>query len=183
MTPERLRAMTSTGFFPESQLANFLLDGLRGTEIGPPRTTRLVCRQFQSDSVNSSIRWIMRNSSEQLNRCGKVAEIDISADPSSLPIPDGSTDFVIPRTSGNTYLTVSARLRNGCELYAMTGYIFVVVPKHDALTSDRTRPVTSIQELIIRRNSGSEAAPSQPATRHRTVFLPELFFEIEGWFN
>ena len=95
MTPERLRAMTRTGFFPESQLANFLLDGLRGIEIGPPRTTRLVCRQFQSDSVNSSIRWIMRNSSEQLNRCGKVAEIDISADPSSLPIPDGSTDFVI----------------------------------------------------------------------------------------
>jgi len=87
------------------------------------------------------------------------------------------------RTSGNTYLTVSARLRNGCELYAMTGYIFVVVPKHDALPSDRTRPVTSIQELIIRRNSGSEAAPSQPATRHRTVFLPELFFEVEGWFN
>ena len=40
----------------------------------------------------------------------------------------------------------------------MTGYIFVVVPKHDALPSDRTRPVTSIQELIIHRNSGSEAA-------------------------
>jgi hypothetical protein len=63
--------------------------------LGPPRTTRSVCKLFQWDSVNSLIRWIMRNSSQQLNRCGKVAEIGISADASSLPIPDDGTDFVI----------------------------------------------------------------------------------------
>ena len=32
---------------------------------------------------------------QQLNRCGKVAELDISADASPLPIPDDGTDFVI----------------------------------------------------------------------------------------
>jgi SAM-dependent methyltransferase len=91
---------------------------------------------------------------QQLNRCGKVAEIGILADASSLPIPDDGTDFVIHSTSGNTYLTVSV-LEKWVRLVRDGGYIFVIAPKRDAPPSDRTRPLTSMEELLLRRNSRS----------------------------
>ena len=60
---------------------------------------------------------------------------------------------------------------------------FLLFTKRDALPSDKTRPVTSIKELVLRHNRRPETAPIQPATQHRTVFSPELLFEIEDSFN
>ena len=86
----------STGFFPESQLAHSLLDGLRGIEIGPaahnPFGLHTISVGLSKQLKPADYEKFER---EQLNRCGKVAEIDISADASSLPIADDSTDFVI----------------------------------------------------------------------------------------
>lgn len=172
-----------TGFLPESQLAHFLLDGLRGIEIGPGAHNPFglhtisvgLSKQFNPADYEKFER-------EQLNRCGKVAEIDISADASSLPIPDNSTDFVIHSHVWEHLFDSLGALEEWVRVVRDGGYIFVIVPKRDALPSDKTRSVTSIEELLLRHNS-PEKAPIQPATDHRTVFSPELLFEIEGWFN
>ena len=176
--------MTSTGFFPESQLAHSLLDGLHGIEIGPAAHNPFGLQTLSvglSKQLNPAD--YEKFEREQLSRCGKVAEIDISADASSLPIPDDSTDFVIHSHVWEHLFDSLGALEEWVRVVRDGGYIFVIVPKRDALPSDRTRPVTSIEELVLRRNSGSETAPIQPATQHRTVFSPELLFEIEGWFN
>jgi len=172
-----------TGFLPESQLAHSLLDGLRGIEIGPAAHNPFglhtisvgLSRQLNPVDYEKFER-------EQLNRCGKVAEIDISADASSLPIPDDSTDFVIHSHVWEHLFDSLGALEEWVRVVRDGGYIFVIVPKRDARPSDKTRPLPSIEELVLRHNS-SEMAPIQPATQHRTVFSPELLFEIEGWFN
>jgi len=172
-----------TGFFPESQLAHSLLDGLRGVEIGPAAHNPFglhtisvgLSRQLNPEDYE-------KFELEQLNRCGKVAEIDISADASSLPIPDDSTDFVIHSHVWEHLFDNLGALEEWVRVVRNGGYIFVIVPKRDALPSDKTRSLTSIEELVLRHNN-SETAPIQPATQHRTIFSPELLFEIEGWFN
>jgi len=173
-----------TGFFPESQLAHSLLDGLRGIEIGPAAHN-----PFGLHTISVGLSKKLKPADyekferEQLDRCGKVAEIDISADASSLPIPDDSTDFVIHSHVWEHLYDSLGALEEWVRVVRNGGYIFVIVPKRDALPSDKTRSVTSMEELVLRHNSPSETALSQPATQHCTVFSPELLFEIEGWFN
>jgi SAM-dependent methyltransferase len=176
--------MTSTGISPESQLAHSLLDGLRGIEIGPAAhnpfglQTISVGLSKQLNPVDYEI-----FAREQLNRCGKVAEIDISADASSLPVPDNSTDFVIHSHVWEHLSDSLGALEEWVRVVRPGGCVFVIVPKRDALPSDKERPVTSIEELILRHNSPSETKPIRPATVHQTVFSPELLFQIEEWFN
>jgi len=176
--------MTSTGIFLESQLAHSLLDGLRGIEIGPAAHNPFGLHTISvglSKQLNPAD--YEKFAREQLSRCGKVAEIDISADASSLPVPDDSTDFVI-HSHVCEHLSDSLRaLEEWVRVVRNGGYIFVIVPKRDALPSDKERSVTSIEELVLRRNSRSETALIQPETGHYTVFSPELLFQIEGWFN
>jgi len=173
-----------TGLLPESQLAHSLLDGLRGIEIGPaahnPFGLHTISVGLSKQLKPADYEKFER---EQLNRCGKVAEIDISADASSLPIPDDSTDFVIHSHVWEHLFDSLGALEEWVRVVRDGGYIFIIVPKRDALPSDKTRPVTAIEELVVRHTIRSETAPIQPATQHRTVFSPELLFEIEGWFN
>ena len=172
-----------TGFLPESQLAHSLLDSLRGIEIGPGAHNPFGLHTISvglSKQLNPAD--YEKFEREQLDRCGKVAEIDISADASSLPIPDDSTDFVIHSHVWEHLFDSLGALEEWVRVVRDGGYIFVIVPKRDALPSDKTRSLTSIEELVLRHN-GSETAPTEPATQHRTVFSPELLFEIEGWFN
>ena len=176
--------MTSTGIFPESQLAHSLLDGLRGIEVGPAAHNPFGLHTISvglSKQLNPAD--YEKFAREQLSRCGKVAEIDISADASSLPVPDDSTDFVIHSHVWEHLSDSLDALEEWVRVVRNGGYIFVIVPKRDALPSDKERPVTSIEELVLRRNSRSETALIQPETGHYTVFSPELLFQIEGWFN
>jgi SAM-dependent methyltransferase len=173
--------MTSTGIFPESQLAHSLLDDLRGIEIGPAAHNPFGLHTISvglSEQLNPLDYEIFVR--EQLSRCGKVADIDISADARSLPVPDGSTDFIIHSHVWEHLSDSLGALEEWVRVVRNGGYIFVIVPKRDALPSDKTRPVTSLEELIHRCNRGAEAGP---AFHHYTVFSPELLFQIEGWFN
>ena len=116
-----------TGFFPESQLAHSLLDGLRGIEIGPAAhnpfgldTTSVgLSKQLQPGDYEKFER-------EQLNRCGKVAKIDISADASSLPILDDSTDFVIHSHVWEHSFDSLGALEMGATYVRGGGYIFII---------------------------------------------------------
>ncbi len=174
--------------FRESQLAHQLLDELEGLEIGPAAhnpfglRTRNVGLSPEHDPIDHDF---FRQS--QLENCGQVAPIHIAADAADIPLPNDSTDFVLHSHVWEHLLDPLRALEEWVRVTRPGGYIFVIVPKHDAADSDRGRPVSSLSSLVAHyeqsRRTPKDAKPPGSSRGHHTVFSLELLREIGRWFN
>ena len=177
------------GVFPESALAHELLDGLSGLEIGPSAhnpfglNTRAVGLTREQDAVDFDYYAQM-----QIERCGRVAAIDLPSDAADIPIADASTDFVVHAHVWEHLPNPLVALDEWVRVVKSGGFILAMVPKRDADPGDKDRPLTSLDELVghYRKRSTYEDRIEEmkgPARAHYTVFSPELLRAIGEWFN
>lgn len=179
----------SPTIFQESKLAHQILDGLEGLEIGAAAhnpfglRTRNVGLSPERDPVDHEF-----FKQSQLENCGSVAPIHISADAADIPLPDSSTDFVLHSHVWEHLTDPLVALEEWVRVTRSGGYIFAIVPKRDAAPTDIGRPLTSLGSLVQNYNRKAGREPGGTETQgsgrgHYTVFSLGLLREIGRWFN
>ena len=172
--------------FPESRLAHGILDGLEGLEIGPASHNPfgLATRNVGLTAEHNLVDYEFYRQ-VQLDTCGSFASIDISGDAANIPLPDGSTDFVLHSHVWEHLPDALGALDEWVRVVRPGGYLFVIVPKRDAAEPDRGRSLTSMDELLTHyRPTGEPPIQRVGSSRgHFTVFSPGLLRDIAAWFN
>ena len=168
--------------FKEHDLAHKYLDGKKGLEIGAAAHN-----PFGLDSQNVDISKFDEEYGKEYRRmqasmCGEYAMVDIDAWANDLPVENESQDYVI---SSHVLEHIWDPLGALMEWWRVTkdgGYIFIIVPRADALEEDAARGVTSILELD-ERYLEPELPDGKLPGGHHTVFDLNLLDEMVDYLN
>jgi SAM-dependent methyltransferase len=134
--------------FPESALAHQLLDGLVGLECGGAAHNAFGLNTLNVDRVSHEHPDFAPYAEEQMRLCGEVMPVDIVAPGDCIPVPDQSYDFVISSHVIEHFYDPISAIKEWMRI--ATRYIFIIVPKRDALESDREKPLTGLDEHVDR---------------------------------
>ena len=152
----------------DSALAHRWLDGLKGVEIGGAAHNA-----FHLDTLNvdrtSDMDTVYKR--EELECAGVAMAVDVVAEGDDLPFPDEAFDFVLA-SHVLEHLPDPIRALKEWRRVARR-YVFVVLPHRDR-TFDRDRPVTPVDELLLRHEQGVRSDED----RHWTVWTCESFLEL-----
>jgi ubiquinone/menaquinone biosynthesis C-methylase UbiE len=154
--------------FPESALAHQLLDGLRGIEIGESAHNAFGLDTINVDKFGEDDPRGQVYRDSQVELCGRAAEVDVVASGERLPFADQSYDFVLASHVIEHFYNPIAALKEWCRVARK--YVFLVVPKRDALESDRDKPLTSLAEIQARQEQ-----PSFESDEHHSRWTAESF--------
>lgn len=157
--------------FPESALAHQLLDGLRGIEIGESAHNAFGLNTINVDKFGEDDPRGQVYRDSQVELCGVAAEVDVVASGDSLPFADQSYDFVLASHVIEHFYNPVAALKEWCRIARK--YVFLVVPKRDALESDRDKPLTSLPEIQARQQQ-----PSYESDEHHSRWTSDGFSEM-----
>ena len=135
-------------FFKESALAHQLLDGLQGLEIGGASHNAFGLNTLNVDRVSHTHPDFQPYASEQMRLGGEVMPVDIVAPGDCIPVDDQSFDFVISSHVIEHFYDPISAIKEWMRISRQ--YIFIIVPKRDALESDRAKPLTGLDEHIER---------------------------------
>lgn len=131
--------------FPKSALALKYCQG-KGLEIGSAAHN-----PFGLDSLNVSPgdeeTIVFRDA--EVDLCGKYDEIDIIAEGDDIPVDDQSQDYVISSHVFEHFPNPIKALREWYRVTKDKGVIFIIAPKHGAHEPDKTRPLSTLEELIV----------------------------------
>jgi SAM-dependent methyltransferase len=105
----------------------------------------------------------------QIELCGRAERVDVVANADVLPFESGSQGFVLTSHMLEHMFDPIAALLEWDRVLRPGGVIFAIVPKRDALESDKVRPLTSLQELID-RHEGRIPIPQRDDHQHWTVW-------------
>ena len=157
-------ATTTPIIFRDSALAHKYLDGLNGIEIGAAAHNPFNlegCKAVGLKDLDRTDHDFFAR--EQLAMCNAFVDIDIDAEADMLPIEDDSLDYVV--TSH-----VIEHLPNPIRAFAewdrvlhVGGYIFMIVPKRNALPADSLRGVSSAETFVkaYRENWSADSVPNE----------------------
>ena len=134
--------------FPESALAHQLLDGLVGLECGGAAHNAFGLNTLNVDRVSHEHPDFAPYAEEQMRLCGEVMPVDIVAPGDCIPVADQSYDFVISSHVIEHFYDPISAIKEWMRI--ATRYIFIIVPKRDALESDRAKPLTGLDEHVAR---------------------------------
>ncbi len=137
--------------FKESALAHELLDGLIGLEVGGALHNSFGLDTLNVDRVSHDHPDFAPYAAEQMRLGGAVMPVDIVAPGDCIPVPDQSYDFVISSHVIEHFYDPISAIKEWMRIAKR--YIFIIVPKRDALESDRDKPLTGLDEHIERFNS------------------------------
>lgn len=132
--------------FPDHQMAHYLLDGLRGLELG--------AAAHNPFNLAGSINVAPVDDDEgtyrpaQIDMCGFYALIDVKAEAHDLPFGDDSQDYIISSHVFEHLPNPITALREWQRVIKDGGYVFMIVPLPDALPDDIGRPLATRDELI-----------------------------------
>jgi len=142
-------------FFQESALAHELLDGLTGLEVGGGLHNAFGLDTLNVDRVPVDHPDFAPYASEQIRLgnmkepgSGKVMPVDIVAPGDCIPVADQSFDFVISSHVIEHFYDPISAIREWMRI--STKYIFIICPLRDALESDKDKPLTGLEEHIMR---------------------------------
>jgi len=162
--------------FPESKVAHFWLDGLKGLEIGAAAHN-----PFGLDTLNVDIHSVPPKEfwgdnvflKEQLQLCGEVAKVDIVASGDKIPVLDSTQDFVISSHVLEHFPDPIGALVEWYRVVRNGGYIFMIVP-HKERTFDKDRERTTLIDLITRHNLNRIGSlPEMPSDAHCSVWVTQ----------
>ena len=150
-----------------SGFADAYLQGLDGIEIGASAANDFRLRTVNVDKAENQI-----YREEQLKLCGRVTPVDVVVPADDvLPFDDGSYDFVLASHVIEHMPDPVATLRDWARIARR--YVFLVVPHRDR-TFDRSRPLTTVDELLDRHSHGFRSGED----RHWSVWTAESFLEL-----
>lgn len=121
-----------------------LLEGLKGVEI-----YESAHNPYGVSAVNvadSSV--IAFHNREQRRMEEEPAEIDIDAPPTKIPFLDSSVDFVLSSHIFQYIPDPIAALKEWDRILRPGGYLVFMLPRNDALESDKKRVLTTINDWI-----------------------------------
>ena len=161
--------------YPESVLAHKYCIG-RGLEIGGAAHN-----SFGLDILNVDLTDSMETifKQEEIQRCGKALPVDIVANGDSIPLPDGSQDFVVSSHVLEHFPNPIKALMEWDRLLRPGGVIFMIVP-HKERTFDRENPRTPLQHLIEDYEKG-ETEPHKNQKGHDHCWITQDIVELVKW--
>lgn len=160
--------------FPESKHAKSLLSGLKGLEIGGSAHN-----SFGLDTLNVDFTDSMDTpfKKSEIEMCGEAMPVDIVAPGDNIPVEDKSFDFVISSHVIEHFFDPIGALIEWARI--ARHYIYIIVPKRDALPSDVGLPLTDFNELFA-RHIGDVSPPEVDTHHHYSRWTLQSFCEMCG---
>lgn len=158
--------------FKESQLAHYYLNGLEGIEIGGAAHNAFGLNTKNID-YTADMRTIFKQ--QEIAICGEAMPVDTVAHGDALPISDKSVDFVISSHVIEHFWNPVKALKEWQRVARK--FIFIICPQPDALESDRSKPLTTLDELLHRFNHPEEA-PLEDPQQHYSRWTCASFLDM-----
>uniref|UniRef100_A0A914DWZ5 Methyltransferase type 11 domain-containing protein n=1 Tax=Acrobeloides nanus TaxID=290746 RepID=A0A914DWZ5_9BILA len=163
--------------FNESNLAHYLLDHLKGIEIGASFHNPFCLYTINVDYTNEMTPF---KKQEQVI-AGNLVNVDVVAPGDNLPFPDGSQDFVIISHVIEHFYDPIKAIKEWLRVVRKGGYVYMIIPHRDR-TFDKDRKRTRLSELIGRHEKPNPTHSNDPLT-HQSVWILEDFLELCKHFN
>lgn len=162
--------------FSESKIVHRYLDGLKGIELGPSKHNPfgipgcIFVDQYQPTMEDAY-------GKAQFELCGDIQKIDVIAKADVLPFDDSTQDYVLSSHLLEHCWDPIFTIAEWKRVLVDEGLIVCIVPHHlRGLESDKSRPLTQLQEWIY-RHEHPEWNPNED--NHHSVFsdsnLKDLF--------
>ncbi len=126
-----------------------------------------------TDSMETSFK------KDEIELCGRALPVDIVAPGDALPLPDGSTDFVVSSHVLEHFTDPIKALLEWWRVLKVGGVIFAIVP-HKERTFDKPRPRTTLQHLIDDHHNPN-LQPSDCPGGHEHVWILDDIVELLEW--
>lgn len=155
----------------ESKLANRLLYGLKGLEIGGSAHNAFGLNTLNVDYTDEFTAF----KQGELDQCGYFMKVDIVAPGDNLPIGDNSVDFVISSHVIEHFYDPVKSIKEWLRVTKPGGLIYIIAP-HKERTFDKDRPRTPLAEIIQRHEY-----PTPPEVDHHghySVWITRDFLNI-----
>lgn len=171
-------------YFKESALAHELLDGKKGVEIGGS-----IHNAFGLDVLNvdytADENTVFKQMEKQLtygkNGVAECMPVDVVASGEKLPFEKKSFAFVINSHVVEHIFDPICAIKEWMRV--ATDYVYMVIPKRDALAEDAAKPLTTLKELV-NRHTGATPFPAVDDHRHWSIWTLESFTDMcnfYGW--
>ncbi len=171
--------------FPEHALAHQWLDGLHGLEIGAAAHNPFGLRTRNVAPPDD-----YEHYARAQEDCDVApAPVDLWGTAEALPVPDDSEDFILSSHVVEHLPNVVQAFGEWNRVVRTGGYVFMVVPRRDALPADVGRPVTPLAHFLddYRRGHTLDTHPVDgvPGGRmgHYHVFTPDSLLAVVAWMN
>lgn len=164
--------LSSSFKFQESALAHYLLDGLRGLEIGASAHNPFGLKTLNVDWTDDMTTQFKL---DEIALCGKCAPVHIVASGDDLPFKDNTVDFVISSHVIEHFYDPIKTIKEWLRVVRPGGFVYMIVP-HKERTFDKDRPRTPLQEIIDRHER-----PNPPAVddhHHYSVWITQDLVEV-----
>jgi SAM-dependent methyltransferase len=157
---------------PESVLAHFYLDGLKGLEIGASAHNPFGLKTL---NVDYSDDYTTVYKQEEIRATGQYAPVNIVASGDKLPIESDSQDFVISSHVIEHFYDPISAVKEWLRVVRPSGYVYIIAP-HKERTFDRDRPRTALSELLERHEFPNPPVPDHHG--HYSVWITKDFLEL-----
>ena len=161
--------------YPESALAHKYCIG-HGLEIGGAAHNPFGLNTLNVD-LTDSMETVFKQ--EEIRCCGKALPVDIVANGDSIPLPDGSQDFIVSSHVFEHFPNPIKALLEWDRLLKPGGVIFMIVP-HQERTFDRDNYRTPLQHLIEDYKRGETESHENP-TGHDHCWITKDIVELVEW--
>lgn len=163
--------------FQESQLAHYLLDNLRGIEIGGSAHNPFGLNTLNIDYTDDYSTGFKNG---EVEMCGEFLEVDIVAPGDDLPFKNNIWDFVISSHVIEHFYDPVKTVEEWLRVVKPGGFVFIIAP-HKERTFDRDRPRTTLAEIVDRHEFPNPPVPDHHG--HYSVWITEDFLEICNYYN
>jgi O-antigen biosynthesis protein len=170
--------------FPEHRLARQLLGDLHGLEIGAGAHNPF---GLLTRNVAPPEGYDFYAREQEALTGGVVAPVHIWAYADAIPVASRTEDFVISSHVVEHLPNAIGTFAEWDRVVRDAGYIFMIVPKRNALPADSQRPVTPLSHFVedYERELTLETHPTDgvPGGRmgHYHTFTPESLLEVVEW--
>lgn len=155
--------------FKQSKLAHTLLDGLKGIEIGGSAHNPFGLNTINVDLYPGTDTVYKL---KEIELCGEALPVDVVAPGDQLPFEDKSFDFVISSHVIEHFFDPIRAIKEWARVARK--FIFIICPHRDR-TFDFNRPLTSMEDLILRNESNPISIDHD---QHFSVWTTETFVHM-----
>jgi ubiquinone/menaquinone biosynthesis C-methylase UbiE len=117
--------------------------------------------------------------------CGHYAQVDISGVADDIPVSDNSQDYIVNSHMIEHVTDVIGAFLEWNRVLKPGGVIFMIFPKRDALSTDVSRPITTVDEFvaIYRKRTSLSQQQREHDTGHKHVFSLQSMIDLINWCN
>jgi len=160
-----------------SALANQLLTGLRGIEIGGSAHN---CFNLNTLNIDYTDDYNTAFKQHEIKVTGGYLKVDIVSPGDDLPFKDNVWDFVINSHAVEHFYDPIKAIKEWLRVTKPGGYVFIIAP-HKERTFDRDRPRSTLAEIIDRHEHPNPPVPMN--YDHHSVWITEDFIEICNYYG